>query len=129
VGAVIAFPAGVTRDEGIPPQQLRRELARNPGLAVIDLRGMREFFCGATGRLPGAINVPFALLETCLPELGSLRARRLVLVCATGAQAPEAAAGLRRAGFRDVAALRGGMNLWARLGYPRELPPLSRIVA
>lgn len=129
MGSVIGFPLRDATDGTIAPQVLCRTLARDSDLIVLDVRGIREFFSGPLGRLPTAINVPLALLVECIPELVSLRTRRLVLVCNTGTHAERAARRLRMAGFRDVATLRGGMALWTRLGYPRQLPPISRTVA
>ena len=129
MGTIIAFSPREVAGGTIAPRGLCRALVRDPYLVVLDVRGMREFFSGAAGRLPMAINVPLALLAACIRDLRSLRKRRMVLVCANGTHAMQAAAQLRSAGFEDVAALRGGMELWARLGYPRQLPPISRTAA
>lgn len=106
--------------------ELRRALDAAGAPAIVDVRGLCEFFSGPLGRLPTAINVPLPQLPACIKELGYLRPAKVVVVSKTQARAARAAKQLRAAGFRDVSVLRGGMEQWNRLGYPRLSAPLSR---
>lgn len=106
--------------------ELRRALDAEGAPAIVDVRGLCEFFSGPLGRLPAAINVPLPQLPDCIKELGHLRSARIVLVSKTQARAARAAMQLRAAGFGNVSVLRGGMEQWTKLGYPRLSAPLSR---
>jgi rhodanese-related sulfurtransferase len=110
----------------IEAHELRRALDAEGAPAIVDVRGLYEFFSGPLGRLPAAINAPLPQLPACIEELGHLRSGRIVLVSRTQAHAARAAMQLRAAGFGDVSVLRGGMEHWNRLGYPRVSAPTSR---
>ena len=107
-------------------RELRRALDAEGAPAIVDVRGLYEFFSGPLGRLAAAINVPLPQLPGCIKELGHLRSVSVVLVSKTQARAARAAMQLRAAGFGNVSVLRGGMEQWNRLGYPRLSAPLSR---
>lgn len=107
-------------------QELRRALEAQGAPAVVDVRGLYEFFSGPLGHLPAAINVPLPHLRGCIKELRHLRSAQIVLVSRTQARAARAAMQLRAAGFGNVSVLRGGMEQWNRLGYPRLSAPISR---
>lgn len=119
-------PGAVAARPWIDAHELRRALDAEGAPAIVDVRGLHEFFSGPLGRLPTAINIPLPLLPDCIRELGHLRSGRIVLVSKTQARAARAAMQLREAGFRNVSILRGGMEEWNRLGYPRLSAPSSR---
>lgn len=106
--------------------ELRRALDAQGAPAIVDVRGLYEFFSGPLGHLPAAINVPLPHLPDCIKELRHLKSARIVLVSKTQTRAARAAMQLRAAGFGNVSVLRGGMEHWNRLGYPRLSAPLSR---
>ncbi len=110
----------------IDAHELRRALGAASAPAVVDVRGLYEFFSGPLGHLPAAINVPLPHLRGCIKELRHLRAAEIVLVSRTQARAARGAMQLRAAGFGNVSVLRGGMEQWNRLGYPRQGAPPSR---
>ncbi|MFF0274517.1 MULTISPECIES: rhodanese-like domain-containing protein [unclassified Streptomyces] len=94
--------------------------ARLPELSVVDVRTPGEF---ASGRLPGAVNVPLERIEERLPELrDSTGGRPLLLVCASGARSEKAVAALASHGL-VAASLSGGTRGWASAGHPLEYPP------
>lgn len=68
------------------------------GAKVIDVRTQAEF---ADGAYHGAINVPLAILEAKLPELGP-KDGSYVLYCASGARSAQAARIMKQAGFANV---------------------------
>ncbi|OFZ84921.1 MAG: hypothetical protein A2W21_08095 [Betaproteobacteria bacterium RBG_16_66_20] len=110
----------------IEAHELRRTLDAEGAPAIVDVRGLCEFFSGPLGRIATAINIPLPQLRGCIKELGHLKPVSIVLVSRTQARAAQAAMQLRAAGFRNVSILRGGMEQWDRLGYPRLSAPLSR---
>jgi sulfur dioxygenase len=81
---------------------------------VADVRGADEFN-GPLGRIPGAVLVPLPELVSRLDELS--RDRPVVTVCRSGARSAQAVVILQKAGFRDVANLRGGMLRWRAEGH------------
>jgi rhodanese-related sulfurtransferase len=87
---------------------------------VIDVRGPDEF-TGPLGHIADASNTPVAELPQRLMEISSLKNRPVILVCRTDKRSATAATLLRDAGFRDVGALRGGMEEWNRKGLPVDI--------
>jgi rhodanese-related sulfurtransferase len=80
------------------------ETALTPGAQLVDVRQPDEF---AAGSLPGARNVPLGELAARVGELDP--ARRVVLLCRSGARSQRAAEYLESIGFGDVVNLSGGM--------------------
>lgn len=96
--------------------ELHEQLVRNSGLLLIDVRGPDEFN-GSLGHIQSARNIPLSDLPIHLKELQSLQPRRIALVCRTDKRSVQAGALLSRAGFADVAVLRGGLEQWNRAGF------------
>ncbi|MFE5486357.1 rhodanese-like domain-containing protein [Streptomyces sp. NPDC056527] len=93
---------------------------RLPELNVVDVRTPGEF---ASGRLPGAVNVPLERIEGRLAELRhTAESDSLLLVCASGARSEKGAAVLASHGIA-VASLTGGTRAWAAAGHLLEHPP------
>ncbi len=67
------------------------------GALIIDVRTVSEF---AMRSFPKAINIPLDALASRLGELS--KTKPIILYCASGARATQAAAILTRAGFADV---------------------------
>jgi hydroxyacylglutathione hydrolase len=80
---------------------------------VLDVRARSEHEQGA---VPGARHIHYGLLPQHLNDLP--RDRRIIVHCATGYRSQIAASLLRRAGFMEVVALRGGFDAWQQAGYP-----------
>jgi rhodanese-related sulfurtransferase len=110
----------------IDAHELRRALDAQGAPAIVDVRGLYEVFSGPLGHLPAAIHVPLPHLPECIKDLRHLRVADIVLVSRTHARAARAARQLRAAGFGNVSVLRGGVEQWNRLGYPRLSAPSSR---
>ncbi|MGW7434944.1 sulfurtransferase [Streptomyces sp. NPDC054849] len=114
----------------------------DPAAAVIDAR-TRERFAGTApeprpglrgGHMPGAVNLPFADLQT--PEglmrpAGELRAafealtgdrERLYFTCGSGVTACVLALGAHLAGYRETAVYDGS---WSEWGMPSALRPVT----
>ena len=86
---------------------------------VIDVREPEEFV-GELGHIAGALLIPLDAVERRLPKLAGYVGHEIVVVCRAGARSASAAAILRRAGFRHVENLHGGMLAWAERGLPTQ---------
>lgn len=84
---------------------------------VLDIRDPGEF---ATGHITGARNIPLAELAGRLKELEKFKGRPIIVSCGSGARAAVASGVLRKNGFTEVAALRGGIAAWQQAGMPLE---------
>ena len=93
-------------------QMINREKA-----VVIDVCGATEY---AAGHVVGAKNVPLNELEARLPAVVKNKALPLVIVCASGGRAQQAAAMAQKLGYANAQALSGGMKAWAAAGMPVE---------
>ncbi|HRZ60013.1 MAG TPA: rhodanese-like domain-containing protein, partial [Rubrivivax sp.] len=84
-----------------------------PQVQIVDVREPEEFGQGL-GHIEGARLLPLGQLEARAAELA--RDRPIVTVCRSGARSARAAAMLAKAGFEQVANLRGGMLRWRAEG-------------
>ncbi|WP_231757824.1 MBL fold metallo-hydrolase [Microbulbifer elongatus] len=96
----------------ISPQSLRQAL---PSQRVLDVREAGEF---AAGHIPGALHCFVGHLEEKLAKLALDKNAPLVVTCGVGHRAGVAVSILRRAGFRDVRNLLGGMKAWHTCDFP-----------
>ena len=81
---------------------------------VLDVDTSRSF---GRGHLPGAQWLARGWLELRIGTLAPSTDQWLLLTCASGLQAPLAAAALQRMGYRRVACLAGGTRAWAAAGH------------
>ena len=112
---------GATADDvsWIEAGDLADRLKGDSAPIVVDVRRPDKFY-GELGHLRGARNIPLAELQQRLAELTEFKERELTLVCRTQMRSAQAAAILKRAGFRDVRVLRGGLEQWNRDDLPVE---------
>ena len=82
---------------------------------VVDLRPVAEY---KKSHLMNALNLPLAKLEERAGELGKDKSKPVLLYCALGSVAGEAAAKLRKLGYTEVYPLRGGINGWLGSNLP-----------
>jgi adenylyltransferase/sulfurtransferase len=93
----------------ITPLELKQRLAQGEPLEVIDVRDPHEWqIC----RIEGARLVPLGTLPERLHEFDS--SRTYVLHCKSGARSAKAVEVLRKAGFRRLHNLKGGILAWSR---------------
>jgi rhodanese-related sulfurtransferase len=97
--------------------ELREQLSSGAALTLLDVRDPHEFV-GPLGHIPGARNLPLAVLPRSVADIGGSGARSTVLVCRTDKRSANAADVLRGAAMRDVRVLRGGMETWNAAGAP-----------
>lgn len=78
------------------------------GALLLDVRTAAEF---GAGHLPGAKNIPVSELGGRLGEVGTNKARAVVVYCASGTRSAMARTVLRRSGYEVVFNL-GSMTRW-----------------
>jgi glyoxylase-like metal-dependent hydrolase (beta-lactamase superfamily II)/rhodanese-related sulfurtransferase len=115
----VSFPlvTDVAKLDTLDAKTLAARLRATPPPIVLDVREPEEF-TGELGHVEGAVLVPLDALEHRLPKLHGYADREVVMVCRAGARSATAGVMLKRAGFRSVANLEGGMLAWAAAGLP-----------
>jgi len=100
-------PAQPTSVPDITPRELKARLDRGDDLYVLDVREPHEFqICNIGGHL-----IPLGDLPKRVSELDS--SKEIVAHCRSGKRSAEAAEFLRKAGFRKILNLKGGILAWA----------------
>ncbi|MEB3234355.1 MAG: MBL fold metallo-hydrolase [Cyanobacteriota bacterium] len=86
-------------------------------LTLLDVRSLEEV-SGPDGHVPESLLIPLPELEQRLGEIP--RERPVVVLCHSGSRSALATQQLLKAGFANVANLRGGLRRWGEEGYPLE---------
>ena len=124
LGALLWAALAVAEPPPVPSidaqELLAREAAKDPALAVLDVRTPAEF---AAGHVPGAINVPHDQIEARLAELEGLRDKDVVVYCKSGRRAELALEALGQHGYARLKHLDGDMQGWTAAGRPVETAP------
>lgn len=87
----------------------------NKDAVVVDVRSSSDF---KKGHILGAKHVPLAGIDERTKEITKDTDKPILVYCAAGNHAPQAAAKLRAKGYTDVHPLRGGLNTWQADGMP-----------
>jgi rhodanese-related sulfurtransferase len=93
------------------------QLINRRDAVVIDVRDAAEY---ASGHITNARHIPEKDLTGRLKELEKFKSRPVIVTCRAGGRAPGAAAALRKEGFAEVVALRGGIAAWQQASMPLE---------
>jgi hydroxyacylglutathione hydrolase len=103
------------REQAHVPQISVRELAalKGSGAVILDVRSDSEW---AAGHIEGATHIMGGDLPKRTNELP--RDRKIYAICAAGYRSSIATSVLKRAGFRDVVNVDGGMGAWNRQKLP-----------
>lgn len=104
----------VTGEKRVSPLEAVR-LINDRHALVLDVRAATDY---KKGHILSALNVPQAKLGERLNELGKDTARPIVVYCALGGVAAQAAHVLKKAGYREVYPIRGGLNGWLSASLP-----------
>jgi molybdopterin/thiamine biosynthesis adenylyltransferase/rhodanese-related sulfurtransferase len=100
-------PAPQTTGPEITPRELKAGLDRGDDLYILDVREPHEYqICNLGGHL-----IPLGDLPKRVSELDS--SREIIAHCRTGKRSAEATEFLRKAGFRKVLNLKGGILAWS----------------
>lgn len=84
---------------------------------VLDVRDDTEF---AGGHITNARHVPEKQLADHIKALEKFKSKPVIVSCASGRRSAAVADNLRKQGFADVVALRGGIGAWVQAGMPLE---------
>jgi len=84
---------------------------------VLDVRDAQEY---AAGHLPRGRHIPLAELPSRLPEIEKYKEKAVLVTCLKGPRSASAAKLLRRAGFKSVFHLKGGLAAWQQASLPVE---------
>lgn len=104
----------VTGEKRLSPLEAVR-LINDRHALVVDVRAPADF---KKGHILDAVNVPQARLGERLAEFGKDTARPIVVYCALGGVAAQAAHQLKKAGYTEVYPIRGGLNGWLGANLP-----------
>jgi adenylyltransferase/sulfurtransferase len=100
-------PAPMSTVPEITPKELKARLDRGDDIYILDVREPHEYqICNIGGHL-----IPLGDLPKRVSELDS--SREIVAHCRSGKRSAEAAEFLRKAGFRKILNLQGGILAWS----------------
>lgn len=100
--------------KSIDSQQLV-QLMNRENAVVLDVRDSGEY---SQGHVPGALNIPYTALDSRVRELDQYKETPVVVTCKMGQHSSIATNILRKAGFTNVAKLRGGLTEWRGQNMP-----------
>ena len=89
------------------------------GATFVDVRSDREW---AAGHVKGAIHIPVNEVDGAATAKLPDQSAPIVTYCAVGSRAAKGADILRKLGYRNVTAMRGGYSDWKADGGPVEIP-------
>ncbi|WP_462409428.1 rhodanese-like domain-containing protein [Neobacillus sp. Marseille-QA0830] len=87
-------------------KEVEQFLNEGKKLNIIDVREVNEV---ATGKIPGAVNIPLGLIEFRMNELD--KAKEYIMVCRSGGRSSRASQFLESYGY-NVINMAGGMLAW-----------------
>ncbi len=82
---------------------------------IIDIRDAKQY---QAGHILNAVHVPLSGLEERLPKLDKFKGQTIIVVDESGKDAGKGASILKKAGFKPVNSLQGGMDKWISEGLP-----------
>ena len=91
------------------------QLINRRDAVVIDVRETGDF---AGGHIANARHIPEPQMSDRIGELEKFKSRPVIVSCRTGTRAPAVAGALRKRGFQEAVALRGGIAAWQQAGMP-----------
>ena len=91
------------------------DLINREGAVVLDVRDKNEF---GAGHIVDALNIPHAAVASRIGELERHKVKPVVVACKMGQHAGAVGTVLRKAGFENVARLRGGITEWRSQNLP-----------
>ena len=110
------FTRGLRTSAEVGPAEAVTLINRKDAV-VLDVRDEGEF---AAGHINNARHVPEKQLAGRIKELEKFKNKPVIVSCASGRRSASVADNLRKQGFTDVVALRGGIGAWQQAGMPLE---------
>jgi len=86
-------------------------------IVFVDIRKDEEY---DTAHIKNAIHIPIEELKEKLGRIERYKNDPVVVICANGKRSSRATADLKKAGFKDVSSIEGGMKAWIDDGMPTE---------
>lgn len=90
-------------------------LLNHSNAGLIDLRSAEQFM---KGHILGAQNIREKEIASRLGNLNKFKSKPMILICATGLDAPKLYSLLKKEGFTQLYYLAGGMAAWQTNGLP-----------
>ena len=91
------------------------DLINREGAVVLDVRDKNEF---GEGHIVDALNIPHTAIASRIGELDRHKVKPVVVACKMGQHSGAVGTVLRKAGFENVARLRGGITEWRSQNLP-----------
>jgi rhodanese-related sulfurtransferase len=125
MGGGVAVGAGVfglilASAQGADPEAYPDEISveqvlskKDSGALIVDVREPSEWM---QFHIAGATHIPLGQLEKRANELP--QDKEIIVVCRSGGRSATGRDILRKAGFKKVTSMAGGMNAWRAAGYP-----------
>lgn len=98
----------------LTPQQVTYLLNRKQAV-IFDIREEKIYL---EGHIIGSVRVPVNELEDHLKKFQKYKSKPVIVVCLNGQQSPRIGAKLRKLGFSEVYALKGGIQAWRQIQLP-----------
>lgn len=86
-------------------------------IVFVDIRKDEEY---DEAHIKNAIHIPIEELKEKLGRVERYKNEPVVMVCANGKRSSRATADLKKAGFKNVSSIEGGMKAWIGDGMPTE---------
>ena len=93
------------------------QLINRRDAVLLDVRDAAEY---AAGHLPNSRHIPIGEMDKRLKELDKFKQRPVVVICRSGNRAASACAVLKKNGFAEAFALKGGVLGWQQANMPIE---------
>lgn len=113
-GGALLWPSISARGSKLSLVQATQLLNQDRAV-VVDVRDPKDY---ATGHMREARNIPIKELPKRVGELDRFKSKSVILVCNAGVQSGRAGSLLKKAGFKEVFSLNGGMAAWQAQGLP-----------
>ncbi|MBI2313127.1 MAG: rhodanese-like domain-containing protein [Betaproteobacteria bacterium] len=93
------------------------QLINRRDAVVLDVREQHEY---AAGHIPGSKHIPLGALPNRLREVEKHKDRPVLVICRSGNRSTGACGLLKKHGFGEVRALKGGIQAWEQANLPVE---------
>jgi adenylyltransferase/sulfurtransferase len=103
----------------VHPAEVKKRLDKSEDLLLLDCRRQNEW---ETARIQGATLIPLHELDGRAGEVAAFKDRPVIVYCHHGVRSMNGTAILRKAGFKNVHSMAGGIDAWSMIvdsGVPR----------
>jgi len=116
-GVMLLLPSFKKNANGVPNISSAEAvtLINRSNAAVLDVRDTTEF---ASGHIAEAMNIPLSELEARINELKKYKNKPLLVNCQKGVRGAKACDVLRKAEFKELHHLEGGLDAWLKSNLP-----------